>query len=107
MNDSLEYYKQCIDTQQKVYAIVVIGVNDYIIMPTHITAITYVGADFMMGSSIQPKTKLDGTYSVTRVHETEEQCVQVLKEMRERVGLGEYSNYLLSLYKHKYPELWI
>lgn len=107
MIDNLDYYKECIDTKREVFAITLLGANDYVIMPTHITSIVYTGANTLIGSSTQIRTKLDGSYNVTRVHETEVQCVQALKEMRERVGLGEYSNYLLTLYKLKYPELWI
>lgn len=102
----LKYYEYLHDCKP-VYAIVLLGVNDYVVMPTYISSIKVNSKDGLLPEAMYPKCKCEDTYNVTRVYWTEIEAVQALKDTRERAGLGEYSNYLLGLYKDRFPELWI
>lgn len=103
----LDTIASMIDNQVEVWAIVVLGTNDFVVMPTHMTDVKYLGADTFIQAQVKVGTKLDGTYTVTKVYESEVQAVEALKYTAEQVGIGEYSSYMLKLYRYKFPELWV
>lgn len=105
--DELVMYQKLVEGKVEVFAVVSMGVNDYVIMPTYLTQVSYTGEAGLLGEAVTLRHKLDGVYNVTKVFRTEEEAVVALKDTRRLSGLGEYGNYLLRLYQLKYPELWI
>lgn len=101
----LEKIQQMIDEETEVFAIVLVnGNNDYIIMPTRYTSVTYRGKEQIVPAFTNATTALEPYYKVKATWLDEVDAVKYLKNSTQ---LGNVTKVTLELYKYKYPELWI
>lgn len=100
----LEKLQQMIDEETEVYAVVLLNNNDYVILPTRYTSVTYRGKDTITDAYTNATTSLEPYYKVRCTFLDEVDAVVYLKRMSQ---LGDITKAVLELYKVKYPEVWI
>lgn len=101
----LEKIQHMIDEETEVFAVVLVsGNNDYMILPTRYTSVTYRGKDQLTSAFTNATTALEPHYKVRTTHLNEVDAVKYLKNIKLQSGI---TAAVLELYKYKYPELWI
>lgn len=100
----LEKIQHMIDEETEVYAVVLINNNDYLVLPTRYTSVTYRGKDTLTSAFTNATTALEPLYTVRCTFREEVDAVIYLKRMTQQ---GDITKAMLDLYKLKYPEIWI
>ena len=100
----LETIQYMIDEESEVYAVVLLNNNDYIVLPTKYTSVTYRGKDTITNAYTNATTALEPFYTVRCTFRKEVDAVTYLKRTTQ---LGAITKAVLDLYKLKYPEVWI
>lgn len=101
----LEKLQQMIDEEIEVYAVVIIGSNDYVILPTRYTSVTYRGKEVLAEACTSATTALEPYYNVKCTFLTEAAALEHIK--KQTFQLGNITKVTLDLYKYKYPEVFL
>lgn len=100
----LEKIQRMIDEETEIYAVVLINNNDYIVLPTRYTSVTYRGKDALTNAYTNATTALEPFYTVRCTFINEADAVVYLKRMTQQ---GDITKAVLDLYMLKYPEMCI
>ena len=101
----LEKIQRMIDEETEVFAVVLVsGNNDYVVLPTRYTSVTYKGKDSLVPAFTNATTALEPQYKVRAVYSNEIDAVKFLKNATQYSGV---TATILELYRYKYPELYI